>query len=333
MSRLRRRSVALIALVALVALPALAAPVSAAGPPSEHERIVAYWTRERIQSARPLDVVLQPNASVAQASVGAPIAQSSPATTLGSEWPDGVGKVYTVVGRVLFSLTSGNYICSGTIVTDPKAGLSVVLTAAHCAYDQGNRQFATNWMFFPEFDTTPSYDCAAAVHGCWTASRLVVHRGYAQQPGFTSTALQYDWAFAVTREGGKAGTQLDSLGSFPIAFTSYAVGTPITAVGYPAGGKYSPGNELIYSSGSLEYDPYQLNRTYRLASDLTGGSSGGPWLTGFDADGNSGTLSSVNSYVYVNVNFEAMHGPMFNSKTQATWNSAISKPTGNAIVK
>jgi hypothetical protein len=329
MRRVPRRSVALVVLLALVALPAVVGPASAASPNSKHDRILAYWTKERIKSAKPRDFVRQPGGNFvpARKPAGPP---SGSGNTTGSQWPDGKGTMYRVVGRVLFTMDGGNWICSGSAATDARGTISVVMTAAHCAYDQANKAFATNWMFFPEFDTTPTYTCQDSVHGCWTADRLVVHSGFANEPGFTSTATLYDWAFAVTSAGGKTGTQLDALGSFPIAFTSYASGTGVRATGYPAGGKYSPGYELIYCSGGVAFDAWNLNRTYRLSCDMTGGSSGGPWYTSFDASGNSGTVSSLNSYTYSGGN--SMYGPKFNAYTQATWNVAVGSGTGNAVV-
>ena len=38
-------------------------------------------------------------------------------------------------GRILFEMGDGWYVCSGTAVTDSTTGRSVVLTAAHCIYD------------------------------------------------------------------------------------------------------------------------------------------------------------------------------------------------------
>jgi hypothetical protein len=316
--------------ISAVAVLALGAPVSAAKPESKHDKILAHWTKERIKAARPREFVRLPGGDFEPAAKPAPVPNAAPANTRGSLWPDGKGQLYRIVGRVLFSMDGGDWICSGVAATDPLADISVVTTAGHCAFDQKNHTFATNWMFFPEFDTTPSYDCSAAVYGCWTADRLVVHSGFANQAGFTSTATLYDWAFAVTGNGGKNGTQLDSLGTFPIAFRSYSSGTSTTATGYPAGGKYAPGQELVYCSGGLAFDFWNANRTYRLSCDMTGGSSGGPWLTSFDASGNSGTLSSLNSYTYSGGT--SMYGPKFNAYTQATWAVATNGGTGNAIV-
>jgi hypothetical protein len=331
--RLPRTPLALpVALAAIVLLPLAGAPTSAAEPQSRHDRIVAYWTADRIKAAKPREFVIgshrvQPAGKPVKPAPGG----GGLAPTVGSLWPDGKGKIYRATGRVLFTVNGGNWICSASVATDARADISVIVTAGHCAFDQATHTFATNWMFIPEFDTRETYDCSAATYGCWTADRLVVNAGFANETGFTQTAAQYDWAFAVVRGGGTASTQLDAtVGSFPISFRSYASGAAVAAFGYPAGGKYSGNNDLIYCSNSLGTDPYNLGRTYKLSCDMTGGSSGGPWLTSFDATGDSGVLSSLNSYTYSGIT--AMHGPKFTARTEATWTEAIGPATGNAIV-
>ena len=334
MIQLRRRAVGAALLGLVLLLPAIAGPATAAGPPSERDRILAYWTRERIAAAKPRDMTLVGGRFVAGTlAAPAPQPMAAPATTTGTRWPDGVGQAYKAIGRVLFTMDGSDWVCSAVAATDTRADISVVLTAAHCAYDQATRAFATNWTFIPEYDTAPELrDCTRTVHGCWIASGLVVHRGYAGQRSFNTTAVQHDWAFAVVPTGGHSNTQLDAtVGSYPISFTSYANGTPMTAMGYPAGGAYAPGHELVYCHGAVGSDPYTSYRTYRLPCDMTGGSSGGPWFTGFDENGNTGTLSSVNSYGYSGIT--AMHGPKFNTKTRDTWNAAIATTTGNTIVR
>jgi hypothetical protein len=62
---------------------------------------------------------------------------------------------------------------------------------------------------------------------------------------------------------------------------------------------------------------------------MTGGSSGGPWLSSFNTTTTSGGLSSLNSYGYSGV--AAMHGPKFNSDTAAVYNAA-NRASGNQIV-
>jgi hypothetical protein len=327
----RRRPLAVVALAALAALPLLAAPVAAANPRSEHDRVVAYWTHERIASAKPRFTTFAKPGGPAPAAKPAPPPSSGLATTKGSAWPDNKGKVFHATGRVLFTMGTTNYICSASVATDARADISIVLTAGHCAYDQARRAFATNWIYIPEFDYMNSYDCAVAIHGCWTANRLVVHSGFANESGFTAVATRYDWAFAVINGNNGGSTELDAtVGSFPIAFNGYASGVPVAAFGYPAGGRYNGNNDLIYCYGTLGTDPYNANLTYKLPCDMTGGSSGGPWLVDFSASGDSGTIMALNSYGYKGI--VAMHGPKFNAFTLATWNAAVGNGTGNAVV-
>ena len=59
-------------------------------------------------------------------------------------------------GKVWFEMGTDAYICSGAVVHDTRSDYSLVLTAGHCAYDETNRAFATNWMFIPQFDSNPT---------------------------------------------------------------------------------------------------------------------------------------------------------------------------------
>ena len=63
---------------------------------------------------------------------------------------------------------------------------------------------------------------------------------------------------------------------------------------------------------------------------MTGGSSGGPWFSGFNATtGDAGTIQSLNSYGYSGQSF--MYGPIFNGNTTNTYNAANSAGS-NTIV-
>jgi V8-like Glu-specific endopeptidase len=216
------------------------------------------------------------------------------------------------------------------VATDSRSGYSLVLTAAHCAYDESGKAFATNWLFIPEYDSAPTSNCANTRYGCWTAQALVVHNGYAGAGGFNSTATTYDFAFAVVAAGGKSVGQLDAtVGSFAVSTSSLAVGTRVYAFGYPAAGKYN-GTDLTYCSGPVFEDPYNARKTWGLKCDMTGGSSGGPWLSNFTESSGTGTLRSLNSYRYNGIN--AIHGPKFNTNTQAVYNAANGATT-NTIVQ
>jgi hypothetical protein len=121
--------------------------------------------------------------------------------------------------------------------------------------------------------------------------------------------------------GGKSGTaQLDdTVGSFPITFSGVSAGDKLYAFGYPAAGKYR-GRDLTYCAGNIFTDSLNSNLTWGMACNMTGGSSGGPWLSGFTEATGIGTLSSLNSYGYSGLS--NMYGPKFGTKTQAVYDTA-----------
>lgn len=311
------------------------APVQARGPEqTRHEQIVAHWTAARLAAAIPRDFVLDGSRGfVPAAKPDRPPGGGGgggTGSTTGASWDAG-GTIKEASGKVYFEMGGGAYVCSGAVATDSRSGYSLVLTAAHCAYDETNGEFATNWIFIPDFDEAPTFTCASAAYGCWTASSLVVHEGYATAGGFNTQATIHDFAFAVVGAGGHEATQLDqTVGSFNVVIPGFtAPGQTAYAFGYPAAGKYK-GKDLVYCAGSIFEDPYNDELTWGLPCKMTGGSSGGPWLSSFDASSGVGGLSSINSYGYSGVS--AMHGPKFNADTAAVYDAADSASSGNIVV-
>jgi hypothetical protein len=331
-----RALVAALLLVLLAALPAAASP--AVDPVRvERERVLRYWTAERMASAIPRDFVRIPGGFAPAAKPpgtpggggGGGGGGGSNGNVTGKSW-DGGGDVLKSTGKVYFRMGGTRYQCSGAVANDGnRAGYSLVLTAAHCAYDEVARAFATEWMFIPEWDSAPTSNCANTAHGCWNAAALVVHNGYATAGGFNTQATVHDYAFAVVGAGGKTASSNDQLDqkvpALGVTFNGVAgysgisKGQKLYAFGYPAAGKYK-GNDLVYCAGPIFEDPYNSELTWGMNCDMTGGSSGGPWLSSFTESSGSGTLSSVNSYGYNGV--KAMHGPKFDGKTKAVWDGA-----------
>lgn len=259
----------------------------------------------------------------------------------GATWTKN-GPVDQRTGKVYFSMDGGNWQCSGSVASDSRSSFSLVLTAGHCAYDEtnGNGQqsgFATNWMFIPNWGDDPATfstacDAGATSFGCWTAAALVVHGGFATAGGFNTQATIHDFAFAVVGPGGYGNADLVTTvgGGYALTTSGISTGTKMYAFGYPAAGKYH-GNVLTYCAGNISQDASNSNLTWGLPCDMTGGSSGGEWLAGFNENTGIGSLGSLNSYGYSGV--RNMYGPKFNSNTQAVYNSANSNgTTSNTIV-
>jgi V8-like Glu-specific endopeptidase len=322
-------------LVSLIATPVAGLSAgAAAAAQAEHDRIVAYWTPARMAAAMPRDMQLPGSPLIPAARGGIPGPPSGgggggggggdPTAVTGASWTHD-GAVLNLTGKVYFVVYPWLYVCSGSAVNDAsRPGYSLVLTAGHCAYDF-KKGFVTNWLYVPDFDAAPvsgyPVPCSDTRYGCWTAAGLVVNSGFASQTSFTSTATRYDWAFAVVGPGGKTTTQLDALGSYPIQFGGVSAGNRLAAFGYPAASPYD-GTDLTYCAGNIFSDSLNGNNTWGMKCNMTGGSSGGPWLAGLDeTNGTGGTLSSLNSYGYRGG--DSMYGPKFNSATQATYNAAL----------
>ena len=314
-----------------LATPAVAAKNAPLAPPSANA-VIAYWTPERIEAAQPRDYVFDVGSTRARLSIvderalvrstPRPTATPRPeniATTTGSSWKQ-AGLALTVTGKVFFTMGGSNYVCSGAVVTDTRTDYSLVLTAGHCAYDQELKQFATNWLFIPAYDSTPTTQCQDALYGCWTAQALVVHSGFASESGLTTAAATRDWAFAIVGAGGNQSRQLDAqVGSFQMSINSVSVNSKVAAFGYPAASPYS-GEDLVYCAGKIFEDTYSSNLTWGLPCKMTGGASGGAWVTGYSSA--RGFVTSVNSYKYSGE--EYMFGPKFDNAMQLTLTTADS---------
>lgn len=310
--------------VTLLTLALLPAGASATSPPDTAARhraaVLAYWTPARMANAVPRDLVVTPGRGLVAAKKPAPPPGGGDTTT-GSSWTGG-GIMLTATGRVWFTMGGSDWICSGSVINDGASGRSIVLTAGHCVVDETTGEFATRWMFIPAFDLRPTYTCTSTEYGCWVADALYADKLFATAGAFNDQAVQHDWGFAVVGAGGLSGSQLDvTVGSLPIAYDGSYAGSKLSAFGYPAAGKYR-GKDLVYCRGDVGTDPNTANTTWSMPCDMTGGSSGGPWVEAADTTTYAdATVSSLNSYGYSGLKY--MFGPKFSSTyTKAVFDSA-----------
>ncbi len=242
-------------------------------------------------------------------------------------WTAG-GVVLQAAGRIYFEMPNNSkrkgpwtgYVCSGTVATDGVTGRSVIITAAHCVYDDENKAFARNVLFIPnQAGTTGSgtdTNCNNDPMGCWAPAFGVV------DVAWTTTTfpnnIEWDYAYYVVSDtGAHSGTNapesLDiAAGSMDISFLLPSVddGNPATnsadfthALGY----SYSDDPNFMYSAEDMTTEG---SVNWWLAnSGLTGGSSGGPWVQAMDEITGDGPVISVNSWGYTSS--PGMAGPKF----------------------
>jgi V8-like Glu-specific endopeptidase len=266
--------------------------------------VTAFWTPERMRSAKPLDLINVAPKAVKDVARGLPAAvpgvgiQSFP--NGGAAWTGG-GAVVNTAGRVFFTYQGRTASCSGNAVTS--ANKSTVITAGHCVKLGG--AFHTNWAF------VPAYNNGNAPLGTWTAKST-----HATPQWVASEDINFDIGAAVVNQlNGQSLT--DVTGAQGIAFNQ-ARGQNMYAFGWSAAAPYD-GTKMIYCSGTV-FNDFLLSRGIGMTCNQTGGSSGGPWFLNFNEASGTGTLNSVNSFKY---NFFAnwMFGPYFGTDAQNLYTS------------
>lgn len=245
-----------------------------------------------------------------------------------AHWAEG-GAVQAAAGRIYFEMPANSkrkgpwngYVCSGTVVDDSTTGRSVIITAAHCVYDDANKAFARNVLFIPNQDATSGggtdLNCSNDPMGCWAPAFGVVDTSWTTNT-FPAN-IEWDYAFYVVNDtGAHSGTSTisDSLdvaaGSLPVSFAAPFVDDGVAnatsddfthALGY----SYSEDPNFMYCAEDMTTEG-AVN--WWLANcDLSGGSSGGPWLQPMDISTGSGFIISVNSWGYTTS--PGMAGPIF----------------------
>ncbi len=325
-----RIPIVLAGLALSVLLPGTVGARSAdAAAKAEHNRVVNYWTAERLASAKSKDYVRTGSGKLVP--FAKPGSGSGPVT--GASW-SGNGAIEQRSGKLFFSTSGGNWQCSASVVNDGSLsnGYSTILTAGHCTYD-GSEGWSFNVAYIPDYDDAPTSTCSQTVHGCWTSTRLAINSDFFPSGFGPDAALRVDYGFMRMALGGKSGVaELDAVtGGYGLQTSGVSLSDTQWAFGYPAAGRYK-GRDLTYCKGSTVNDPNDVG-TWGMACNMTGGSSGGPWLWGTTnpADG-SGQLSSVNSYGYTGLTY--MFGPRFNSETTTVLGDAVdgSQTNGTSVV-
>lgn len=229
-------------------------------------------------------------------------------TVVNDPWSAG-GTVQNAAGRIYFEMPANQaqtnwvgYVCSGTVAEDATTGRSVIITAAHCVYDDANKTFARNVLFIPNQDGTTGtgtdQDCANDPMGCWTPSFGVVDTDWTTRT-FPSN-IPWDYAYYVVGDtGAHSGTAAASdaldvaAGDLAVQFTSPTPGVFTHALGY----SYSDDPSFMYCAQTLATES-SYNDWWLSQCDLSGGSSGGPWMQ--PVSGGNGPIISVNSWGYTN---------------------------------
>lgn len=187
-----------------------------------------------------------------------------------------VGKTFAVFPSTPSGFAEG---CTAQLI----GNTGVVLTAAHCVYDNQKREWPNTYRFELQYNSgvsAGSYD--------WHCIAMV--------SGWPNKHYPYDYAIVKLR-----GTPPGGLG-----MTINVKGTPVDAVGYP--GKYYDGEQLVHVTGKKN----GVNPSAMPGNGMGKGSSGGAWIA--DTGGGLTDAVSVNSFFYTN-DPNTMYGPQLTPTT------------------
>lgn len=235
------------------------------------------WTAEEMLSAKPypapqiMDVKAAkldhkangPAGSVAgQQPKGGTVAAPSDISIMAFQVPDGSYSSwpYSAVGKLFFTQNGVNYQCSASMIKGHG-----IWTAGHCAHAGNNSpsSWSTNVVFIPQYNngSAPLGQCSA--YQLWTTSDWYTNGN--------PNGLDHDYA------GGAVSCNVSgSTGWFGLAW-NYGYGQTWTALGYPAAPPF-PGTKMYGCTSALSAYGFGSPTTFGIWCDMTGGSSGGPWI-------------------------------------------------------
>ena len=287
---MRRTLLLLVSAALLIALAcagsAVAYPVAHVDP-EPRGKVIRYWTPERMKQALPADRDSRPLPAAKPSKGGG----TSPAGSI--EVPQPYPSAY---GKVFFTSNGGvNYVCSGTAILSTNE--SVVWTAGHCV-NEGPGAFYKNFLF------VPAYRDGSAPYGKFAGSTLLTTSGWQ-----TGGEWGVDVGAAVVGTNGSGQTLSDAVDEAPLVFDAPR-NQAYKIYGYPAAKKFNGQRMRVCGTSWLMDDTFATPSTMGAACDMTGGSSGGAWIT------STGAVASVVSYGYSNLR-NVLFGPHLESEAQS----------------
>jgi hypothetical protein len=242
----------------------------------------------------------------------------------GALWPgSNTSNPNAQIGKLFFDTNPDPNVenwswCTGTAVNSENK--SLVLTAGHCVWDTAHSRWYTNTWFYP------GYENHRAPVGAWPVRLQSTTWNY-----FRSGASADDMATVLVNKDSSGTALVNRVGGHGIDFNQpvnqfrTAFGYPITDSRWP--GWTSDGEDLYYCQGT---DSYFSSGSFAgqmlLGCRMTGGASGGPWLTKVQSNW-LGYAQSVNSNkggigaAWAGLMFGPYFGPEESAVFQTTRNS------------
>jgi hypothetical protein len=278
-----RQVVPLLAVLVFCGWPAGSQAASFA--PAVHHRttdsaqdILRFWTKQRMATAWPLAVPAGHPARQHASATGPSFKVEGQGGPQGNGWWNPNMGTWPMVGRLyMYDKRLGWWgYCSATVVGS--ANLSMIWTAGHCV--KGRSWFA-KMLFVPGQNSADGFQ--AAPYGRWPVADLWTSGAWSKSSSCeTDCPWGSDYAAALAwprSDGTRLATAVGSLGMW---FGAGLTGANVLALGYPASPPYFDEYEgfLFYCYNPISFYEGDDHGKYQwhIPCDMTGGSSGGPWL-------------------------------------------------------
>ena len=251
-----RRTHGACAVVVALALMAGCSAVSHAGPAGHRHGLAgapAFWNRAQLLRALPF--------GIARGRAPRP-GQTASSHTAG---PGAAPRV----GALFERDASGNHFCTASVVSSP--GKDLLITAAHCINGgRGSSGYKSDIVFIP------GYRDGQEPSGVWTPAHLLVAQQWAN-----SSDPDFDVGFVVLQPHDGRNIQ-QVLGASQLG-TDAGYRYLVHVTGYP-----DSANSPI---ACVNWTSRQSDTQLRFECDgYTGGTSGSPWVTRFNARSRTGTI-------------------------------------------
>ncbi|MEZ0579691.1 serine protease [Nocardioides sp. MH1] len=238
---------------------------------------------------------------------------------------------YRATGKLFFTEPGiGDFQCSASVIAK-----RMIITAAHCLY--GNGGFYTNWTFIPGYDGSRPTLAQQRPYGTWTWARGQVPTNWITTNGSLPNAT--DFAVLVLNDqsvSGSVKSVADVVGKYAFA-TGHLFDTAVTMLGYPCNFDSCNIMQRVDTSDHRIPPGTSGANAYEYGSDMTGGSSGGPWLENFGIGALPtggwkvrNTVVAVTSYGYTDSGASEVQGAsQLNGDFTTIYNASCAAATGN----
>ncbi|MGK5628221.1 trypsin-like serine peptidase [Streptomyces sp. URMC 123] len=175
------------------------------------------------------------------------------------------------VGALFQHSDEGDHFCTGSVVDSP--GRDLVLTAAHCVHGGADGDYLDDLVFVPD------YRDGSAPNGTWQVDDIYVDERWKE-----SSDPDLDVAFLRIKP--RDGRLIEDV----LGGNTLGIGRdparPVKITGYPA----DRDEPLSCKNRTSAFGATQLRIQ---CADLSGGTSGSPWITSFDPRSREGTVIGI----------------------------------------